>query len=123
MPDTAKALAGSDVSFFVPNMGYFYPPNLTPDMTGLGPWTPAQIVTAIRTGARPDGRKLVPVMPWMDFASLTDQDANAMASYLKSLAPIMNQVPPPTMADQMPPGPSMAVVAPNDLRAIGAPPP
>jgi mono/diheme cytochrome c family protein len=123
MPDQTKALAGSDVSFFVPGMGYFYPANLTPDATGLGQWSEAQIVAAIRTGMRPDGRMLAPAMPWMGFANLTDEDANSIALYLKSLMPIANQVPAPTAADQMPPGPSMAVVAPPDLRPIGAPPP
>jgi mono/diheme cytochrome c family protein len=123
MPDASKMLAGSDVSFFLPGTGYFYPPNLTPDATGLGAWTPAQIVTAIRTGVRPDGRKLVPIMPWMDFANLTDADANAIAAYLKSLRPIMNPVPPPTAADATPPGPAMAVVAPPGLTPLGLPPP
>jgi mono/diheme cytochrome c family protein len=123
MPDATKMLGGSNVSFFMPGMGYFYPPNLTPDMTGLGAWTAPQIVTAIRTGVRPDGRKLVPIMPWMDFAALTDEDAGDMAAYLKTLPPVMNQVPAPTAADQMPPGPAMAIVAPPDLREVGAPPP
>jgi mono/diheme cytochrome c family protein len=123
MPDTSKALSGSNVSFFMPGMGYFYPPNLTPDMTGLSAWTEPQIVAALRTGTRPDGRKLVPIMPWMDFATLTDDDANSVAAYLKSLPPIANQVPPPSAADAMPPGPAMGVVAPPDLRLVGAPPP
>ena len=123
MPDEKRRLGGSDVSFFMPGMGYFYPPNLTPDpMTGIGNWTQAQIVTAIRTGTRPDGRMLSPIMPWMDFANLTDDDANAIAAYLKSLMPIQNQVPGPTAPGQIPPGPSMAVVAPPGLTPIGLPP-
>ena len=122
-PDTARALAGSDVSFFMPGMGYFYPPNLTPDATtGLGTWTEAQIVDALRTGKRPDGRILAPIMPWMNFARLTDQDANAIAVYLKSLAPVTNQVPQITAPDQTPPGPVMAVVAPPGLTPVGLPP-
>jgi mono/diheme cytochrome c family protein len=123
MPDATKMLGGSDVSFFLPGMGYFYPPNLTSDATGLAAWTPAQIVTAIRTGVRPDGRKLAPIMPWMGYANLTDDDANAMAAYLKTLPAVMNQVPAPIAADQTPPGPAMGLVAPADFRLIGAPPP
>jgi hypothetical protein len=39
--------------------------NLTPDKeTGLGNWTKEQIVTAIQTGVRPDGRILSPIMSW-----------------------------------------------------------
>lgn len=123
MPDQARMLGGSDVSFFLPGMGYFYPPNLTPDATGLGSWMPAQIVTAIRTGVRPDGRNLAPIMPWMGYANLTDDDANAIAVYLKSLPPVMNQVPAPTAADAIPPGPAMAVVAPPGLTPVGLTPP
>jgi mono/diheme cytochrome c family protein len=123
MPDMSKPLSGSDISFFLPGMGYFYPPNLTPDASGLGDWSPAQIVTALRTGVRPDGRQLAPIMPWMSLASLTDEDANAIAMYLKSLTPVDHKVPDPIAADQMPPGPAMGVVAPDDLRLIGAPPP
>jgi mono/diheme cytochrome c family protein len=80
MPDMSKPLSGSDISFFLPGMGYFYPPNLTPDASGLWDWSPAQIVTALRTGVRPDGRQLAPIMPWMSLASLTDEDANAIPS-------------------------------------------
>jgi hypothetical protein len=32
--------------------------------TGLGNWTKKQIVIAIQTGVRPDGRLLAPAMPW-----------------------------------------------------------
>src|ERR1700754_3166836 len=39
--------------------------NLTPDSaTGLGTWTEADIVRALRDGQRKDGRILAPVMPY-----------------------------------------------------------
>lgn len=85
-PDNGRYLAGSEVGFEIPGLGVFYGPNLTPDKeTGLGSWTDKQIITAIRTGERPDGRLLAPVMPWQAFASLTDADATAMVAYLKHL--------------------------------------
>jgi mono/diheme cytochrome c family protein len=94
--DTSRTLAGSDVGFAIPGMGVFVGPNLTPDReTGLGEWTNEQIVTAIRTGKRPDGRILAPVMPYNDFASMTKEDALAIAIYLKSLPAISNKVPGP----------------------------
>ncbi|MEA2839318.1 MAG: hypothetical protein QOF41_648 [Methylobacteriaceae bacterium] len=94
--DTTRTLAGSDVGFGIPGMGVFVGPNLTPDKeTGLGNWTNEQIVTAIRTGKRPDGRMLAPVMPYNDFAALTKEDALAIAAYLKSLPAISNKVPGP----------------------------
>ena len=64
-PDRSRNLGGSEVGFFIPELGYFYPPNLTSDPeTGLGKWSEAEIIKAVRTGERPDGRMLVPVMPW-----------------------------------------------------------
>jgi mono/diheme cytochrome c family protein len=95
-PDMARMLGGSDVGFEVPGLGTFYGPNLTPDAeTGLGKWSKEQIVTAFRTGVRPDGRQLAPSMPWRGFAVLTDDDAFAIAAYLQSLPPVVNKVPGP----------------------------
>ena len=89
-------LAGSEVGYGIPFLGVFHGPNLTPDMeTGLGSWSEDEIVLAIRTGERPDGRILAPSMPWRAFAKMTDEDAYALAAYLKNLAPVSNQVPGP----------------------------
>src|ERR1700683_871569 len=63
--DATKYLGGSDVGFAIPGLGVFVGPNLTPDKdTGLGNWTPAQIVTALTKGETPEGRILAPPMPW-----------------------------------------------------------
>jgi mono/diheme cytochrome c family protein len=100
-PDGARHLGGSDVGFEVPGLGTFYGPNLTPDAeTGLGEWSAAEIVTALRTGVRPDGRILAPVMPWRGFAALTDEDADAVAAYLKSIPPVRNRVAGPFVPDE-----------------------
>ncbi len=102
-PDMNRFLGGSEVGFEIPGMGVFHGPNLTPDPdTGLGKWTVDQIVTAIRTGKRPDGRELAPVMPWRAFANLTNEDATAIAVYLKSLPPVKNKVPGPFGANDKP---------------------
>lgn len=113
-PDPALALAGSDIGFGIPGLGYFYPPNLTPDAeTGLGKWSEADIIKAVRTGERPDGRVLVPVMPWPSYAALTDDDARALAAYLKSLKPIRHQAPPMTAASEKPPAPYLTAAMPE----------
>jgi mono/diheme cytochrome c family protein len=92
-PDMTRYLGGSDVGFGIPGLGVFVGPNLTSDPdTGLGKWTAQQIVTAITTGERPDGRILAPVMPWRGLAVLTRQDALAIAAFLKSLPPVSNKV-------------------------------
>ena len=85
-PDAARYLGGSDVAFEIPGLGTFVPPNLTPDKeTGLGNWSIQEIVVALQTGKRPDGRVLAPIMPWEAFSHLTKADATAIAAYLKSL--------------------------------------
>jgi mono/diheme cytochrome c family protein len=95
-PDMSRFLGGSDVGFEIPGLGTFYGANLTPDPeTGIGTWSETEIVTAIRTGIRPDGRQLAPAMPWMGYAALTDTDAAAIAAYLKTLPAVVNDAPGP----------------------------
>lgn len=113
-PDPKRQLAGSSIGFRIPDLGTFYPPNLTSDReTGLGAWSEAEIVAAVRTGVRPDGRILAPAMPWHAYAALTDADALALARYLKSLPPVRHAVPPPTGASETPPSPYLTVVVPG----------
>jgi mono/diheme cytochrome c family protein len=113
-PDTARYLGGSEVGFRIPGLGIFYPPNLTPDAeTGLGRWSEADIVNAVRTGVRPDGRQLAPVMPWHAYSKLTDSDARALAAYLKSMKPVRHQAPAMLGATEKPTAPYMTVVMPE----------
>jgi mono/diheme cytochrome c family protein len=122
-PDMARHLGGSDVGFAVPGLGVFVPPNLTSDKaTGLGNWTAAQIVTAITTGVRPDGRILAPSMPWREYAHLTPSDALAIAAYLKSLPPISHKVGGPFGPAEKPTVFVMTVL-PGDIYASLPPPP
>jgi len=112
-PDMARFVAGSDVGFFIPELGYFYPPNLTPDdETGLGKWSRADIVKAVTTGVRPDGRILSPIMPWHSYSQLTPEDAGSLADYLKSLKPIANKVAPITGPGEKAPGLYMTIQKP-----------
>jgi mono/diheme cytochrome c family protein len=65
--------------------------NLTPDReTGLGAWSDAEIVRAIRSGEDRQGHTLAPVMPYAWFRGMSERDALAVARYLKSLPPVRN---------------------------------
>ncbi len=67
--------------------------NLTPDPeTGLGAWSDAEIVRALRNGQSRNGRLLAPVMPYEWFHEMSDEDAFAVARYLRSLPPVRNEV-------------------------------
>lgn len=111
-PDLARALSGG-LGFEMPGLGIFWAPNLTPAETGLAAWTEADIVAAIRAGVRPDGRELAPIMPSAFFASLTDEDAAAIARYLQSIPPIENKVPDPVGPGGKAEAPYMTMVVPT----------
>jgi len=114
-PDMSLYLSGSNVGFEIPGMGTFVGPNLTPDKeTGLGNWTKEEIITALQTGVRPDGRVLATVMPWQAFAKLNKQDVGAIADYLKSLQPVRNKAAGPFGSDEKAPIFVMAVRPPAD---------
>jgi mono/diheme cytochrome c family protein len=76
--------------------GVFVSRNLTGDPeTGLGRWSEAEIATALREG-RARGRLLnIWGMPWMFLHRLTDADARAIATYLRTLPPVRNAIPDP----------------------------
>ena len=113
-PDMARSLAGSDIGFELPGLGVFFPPNLTPDeATGLGSWSAEEIVAALRTGVRPDGRELAPIMPWHSYAALTDRDASALVAYLTSLPPYSYKAPGPFGPSETPSAPFLRVVVPQ----------
>jgi mono/diheme cytochrome c family protein len=118
-PEPARYLAGSSIGFGSPE-GIVYPPNLTshPE-NGIGTWSDDEIIVAIRTGQRPDGRRLAPVMPWPNYASLTDEDAQAIVAYLRSVPPNDFRPPQPVPAGQPAPSPYL-VLRPADADASAA---
>lgn len=94
--DMRRYLAGSDVGLSLPDGSTVVGSNLTPDpATGLGKWSIADIVRALKSGVTPDGRVLSPIMPWANFNHLTRADAHAIAVFLKSLPPVRHRVPGP----------------------------
>jgi mono/diheme cytochrome c family protein len=69
--------------------GTFYSPNITPDaQTGIGRWSDAQFLRALREGKRSDGASYFPVFPYPSFTNITDADALAIKAYLFSLPPV-----------------------------------
>ncbi len=73
--------------------GTFYSPNITPDRdTGIGTWTDADFLRALRQGVRPDGANYFPVFPYPSFTGITDADGLAIKTYLFSRAPVHHLV-------------------------------
>lgn len=64
-------------------------PNITPDPeTGIGAWTDGEILRATREGIARDGRALFPLMPYMNYRYLSDEDSEAIVAYLRSIPPV-----------------------------------
>jgi len=57
--------------------------NLTP--AGIGSWTEADLVRALREGKRPDGSTLDEFMPWKVFRGMTDAEIHALWLYLSTV--------------------------------------
>ena len=71
--------------------GISYAANISSDDSGVGLWTDEQFIRAIREGqykGMEGTRKLLPPMPWPNYAHLTDDDLKAMLKYLKSTNPV-----------------------------------
>jgi mono/diheme cytochrome c family protein len=91
-------------------------PNITPDQeTGIGAWSEDEIVTLLKTGTvrgshqvRGRMREVIENPPWGGFNQMTDQDAHAVAAYLKSIPAQTSTAPPSTR----PAGPPAAQASP-----------
>lgn len=106
-PDPTRTLAGSriGIAYSSPMVNEFpgavYPGNLTPHReTGIGNWSEEDIVDMLRSGRNRHGRQTLSIMPWTSYGQLSDDDALAIARYLKSLAPVEHRVPARVMPGQ-----------------------
>ena len=98
-----------DLTAFLGPWGISYTANLTSDSaTGIGAWPEETFIRTIRTGkhlGNPNGRDILPPMPWQEVAKMTDEDLKAVYAFLQSLPPINNKVPepvaPPDVAKMM----------------------
>lgn len=101
-------------------------PNITPDKeTGIGNWTDAQLMVAIREGKRPDGSLIGPPMPYDMYRGLSDRDTKAIIAYLRNLKPVKHATRKSVYKMPLPPayGPpvgSIADVPRTDKVAYGA---
>ncbi|HEU0150154.1 MAG TPA: cytochrome c [Bradyrhizobium sp.] len=94
---SGKELAGG-LGFKLP-FGTLYSTNITPDKdTGIGNYTDAEFIAAVRQGVRRDGARLYPAMPYASYSYLTDDDVLAIKAYLFSVPAVRVAVPANTLA-------------------------
>ncbi|HXU42834.1 MAG TPA: cytochrome c [Burkholderiales bacterium] len=66
--------------------GTFFGPNITPHReAGIGAWSEADFLRAMREGRRPDGANLFPAFPYPSFTRMNDADLKDLWAYLRSL--------------------------------------
>jgi mono/diheme cytochrome c family protein len=68
--------------------GTFFGPNITPHPeAGIGRWSEADFLRALREGRRPDGAHYFPAFPYPSFTRIADADARDLWAYLRGLPP------------------------------------
>jgi mono/diheme cytochrome c family protein len=68
--------------------GTFHGPNITPHPeAGIGRWTEADFVRAMRQGVRPDGANYFPAFPYPSYTKVSDADLRDLWAYLRTLPP------------------------------------
>ncbi len=88
------AVSASGTAFAGP-WGVAFAANLTPDEeTGIGVWDEQMFINTMRSGKHwGQGRPIARIMPWHNYAQMSDEDLKAIFAFLKSLPPIKNEVP------------------------------
>lgn len=91
-------LTAPTMSAFSGPFGTSFASNLTSDNeTGLGEWTEAMFIGAMRTGhhqGEASNRKILPPMPTKHYAQMSDDDLRAIWAYLRTVKAVKNEVSP-----------------------------
>ncbi len=86
--------AGAGRSFAQEGIPFLHSPNITPDPeTGAGNWTDDTLARAVREGIGHDGRTLFPLMPYVNYRNMSDEDLASVITYIRSLPPFRQQQP------------------------------
>ena len=70
--------------------GTLYAKNITPE--GIGNWTDGELMRLITNGVTKDNKAIFPLMPYLSYNHLTQEDLFSIVTYIRSLKPIKNKV-------------------------------
>lgn len=70
--------------------GVFTSKNITP--AGISDWTDGELFRLITTGVTKSNEPIFPVMPYLKYGQMAEEDVYAIIAYLRSLEPIENDV-------------------------------
>ena len=74
--------------------GTFHVPNISPHpRDGVGSWSPADFVRAMREGTSPDGRHYYPAFPYTSYQRMTPADLLDLFAFLKTLPAVEGRAP------------------------------
>jgi len=99
-PDFSRAFAGGMEMTMPPEMadfvtGELLSSNITSDPeTGIGKWSEDDLVKLIKTMTKPDGKPVMGPMALYAplWSQLSDEDARAVAKFVKTIPPVKNKV-------------------------------
>ena len=70
--------------------GTLYAKNITP--AGIGEWTDGELMRLITNGVTKDNKAIFPLMPYLSYNKLSEEDLYSIVAYIRSLKPIENKV-------------------------------
>ena len=85
---------GAGGEIFDESMGFpgaVYSPNIT--SFNLKDWTDGELFRLITTGVTKDGKALINIMPYTNYAKMDPEDIHAIIAYIRTLSPIETTVP------------------------------
>lgn len=69
--------------------GTFYAPNISPHkQNGIGGWSEANFVTAMKKGTSPAGEHYFPAFPYGSYTHATTEDIRDLFAYIRTLPPL-----------------------------------
>jgi mono/diheme cytochrome c family protein len=71
--------------------GVFYSRNITPG--GVADWTDGELFRLITTGVKRDGSPIFPVMPYLNYGRMEEEDIKAVIAYIRTLEPRQGSYP------------------------------
>jgi mono/diheme cytochrome c family protein len=72
--------------------GIFYSPNISPDPAdGIGGWSEADFVTAMKKGTSPTGEHYYPSFPYTSYQRMKQEDVRDLFAYLKTLPAVQGK--------------------------------
>ena len=71
--------------------GSIYAANITP--FNIGDWTDGELFRTITTGVNKNGKALFPVMPYLHYGQMDQEDVYSIIAYIRTLEPIKSERP------------------------------